>query len=65
MGFFIWINPIQDPRQNSEIGLGLWDLRGRRGHEQQAMVGLLEGFGDETGDLPRRFAGGGPAICVW
>ena len=29
------------------------------------MVGSLEGFVGQTGDLPLHFAGGGSAICLW
>jgi len=33
-------------------------------HAQVKMAGGLEGFGDETGDLPLYLAGGGSAVCV-
>ena len=32
-------------------------------HEQQAMIGTLEGFWRETGDLSLHLAGGGSALC--
>ena len=34
------------------------------GREQQAMVGAVEGFGGETGDVPLHQPCGGPAICL-
>jgi hypothetical protein len=33
-------------------------------HEQQAMVGAVEGFGGKAGDLPLHQPCGGSAICV-
>ena len=34
-------------------------------HETFSLVGSLERFVGETGDLPLRFPGGGSAVCVW
>jgi hypothetical protein len=33
-------------------------------HEQQAMVGAVEGFGGKAGDLPLYQPCGGSAICL-
>ena len=56
---------IQDPRQYVKSYLLPGFPRVKRGHEQQAVVVTLEGFGGEAGDLPLHLAGGGPAVCVW
>jgi hypothetical protein len=46
----------------SPCGLGWpWLLVG---HEQQAMVGAVEGFGGKAGDLPLHQPRGGSAICL-
>jgi hypothetical protein len=47
---------------DSPCGLGWpWLLVG---HEQQAMVGAVEGFGGKAGDLPLHQPCGGPAVCL-
>jgi hypothetical protein len=44
------------PQLRGWVGLGC---------ETSALVGTMEGFGGETGDVSLYFAGGGSAVCVW